>query len=127
LTYTDYATIKYVKKPSAVEDETESSGKPSEFTLSQNYPNPFNPSTTIHYTVHSQQSTVHRPIHTTLSVYNILGQLVRTLVDEGKTAGHYNIIWDGKDDKGEEVSSGIYFYALVADDYRVTKKMVLLK
>jgi flagellar hook assembly protein FlgD len=69
----------------------------------------------------------HSPIRTTLKVYNILGQLVRTLVDEEKTPGNYDVVWDGKDDSGKEVSSGIYFYQLKTSDYTHTKKMVLLK
>jgi flagellar hook assembly protein FlgD len=70
---------------------------------------------------------VDSPIHTTLKVYNVKGQLVRTLVDEEKLSGNYNIIWDGKDNSGKEVSSGIYFYQLKTKDYTDTKKMVLVR
>jgi len=101
--------------------------KPTSFALFQNYPNPFNPSTKIPFTVHGSQFMVHRPIHTTLKIYNILGQKVRTLVDEPKTAGSYEVIWDGKDDKGKDVASGIYFYQLTAGKYKETKKMVLIR
>ncbi len=52
------------------------------------------------------------PIRTTLKIYNILGQLVRTLVDEEKLPGRYEVVWDGKDDRGKEVTSGVYFYRL---------------
>lgn len=62
-----------------------------------------------------------------MKVYNILGQLVRTLVDEEKTPGKYEINWDGNDDSGKEVGSGIYFYQLRTRDYTDTKKMVLLR
>jgi hypothetical protein len=106
------------------------------FTLFQNYPNPFNPSTVVRYTVGGLKRTAAdggRPTAdnsftpTTLKIYNILGQKVRTLVDEPKRSGSYEVIWDGKDDKGKDVASGIYFYRLTADSYQETKKMVLMK
>jgi len=100
---------------------------PKEFTLSQNYPNPFNPSTTIPFRVYGSRFIVHSPIHTTLIVYNILGQKVRTLVDEEKLPGNYRVIWDGKDNSGKEIGSGIYFYRLKTKDYTTAKKMVLLR
>jgi len=91
--------------------------------LKLNYPNPFNPVTSIQYTVNSRQ----RPVPTTLKVYNILGQKVRTLVDEPKGRGNHEVIWDGKDDLGKEVASGIYFYQLKVGEFTETKKMLLLK
>jgi hypothetical protein len=97
------------------------------FSLEPNYPNPFNPSTTIPFRAGSREPGPGRPIRTTLKVYNILGQLVRTLVDEEKPSGNYQIIWDGKDQKGNEASSGIYFYRLEAGDYQETKKMSLIR
>ena len=119
---------------------------PKTYHLYQNYPNPFNPSTNISFTVYgsqflvhspiytthgkavdSSQFIVHSPIHTTLKVYNILGQLVKTLVDEEKAPGSYNVIWDGKDEDGNQVASGIYFYQLRIKDYCDTKKMILVK
>jgi len=98
---------------------------PKNFHLAQNYPNPFNPTTKIQFKVGSLEFG--RPLHTTLKIYNILGQLVKTLVDEEKLPENYNIIWDGKDDSGKEVASGIYFYQLKTKDYTATKKMVLLR
>jgi len=100
---------------------------PHSFTLSQNYPNPFNPSTTIPFQVYGSPSIVHSPIHTTFKIYNILGDLVRTLMDEKKMPGNYQVVWDGRDDEGEKVSSGIYFYRLEAGDYSEMKKMILIK
>jgi hypothetical protein len=123
----DYATIKYVQSPSGVEDETQVLEKPSEFSLSQNYPNPFNPSTTIHFTVHRPSSAVRSPVLTTLVVYNVLGETVKTLLSEPKEAGEYTIRWDGKNDRGEQLSSGVYFYELKVGDQPSVKKMVLLK
>jgi hypothetical protein len=99
--------------------------KPLTFALSQNYPNPFNPTTIIKFNVQDSKFKVHIP--TTLKIYNILGQKVRTLVDEPKAAGTYEVIWDGKDDRGRDVASGIYFYKLIAGFYQETKKMVLMK
>lgn len=99
---------------------------PKLFSLGQNYPNPFNPTTTIRFEIGagggSQQS-----VQTSLKVYNILGQRVKTLVDEPKSPGIYYQTWDGKDEQGNKVSSGVYFYQLRAEGYNETKKMVLLK
>jgi hypothetical protein len=97
------------------------------FSLQQNYPNPFNTSTLIHYTVHGKQKTENSTIPTSLRIYNIRGALVRTLVDDKKTSGDYEVIWDGKNEKGEAVASGIYFYKLKAGDVSETKKMILLR
>lgn len=118
------------------------------FTLSQNYPNPFNPVTRIQYTVGSRQTktadgsfahTTHErvvdgsqfmvrsPVHTTLRIYNVRGRLVRTLVDEEKPAGIYSVIWDGKDNQGNPVSSGIYLYKLKCGEFEKTKKMIIIK
>ncbi|KPJ62683.1 MAG: hypothetical protein AMJ89_02275 [candidate division Zixibacteria bacterium SM23_73] len=93
------------------------------FTLGQNQPNPFNPLTRIQYRVGNDQMVV----HSNLEIYNILGQRVKTLVNEPKTSGIHEIIWDGKDENGEEVASGIYFYRLTAGDYSETKTMLLLR
>jgi flagellar hook assembly protein FlgD len=68
-----------------------------------------------------------RPIHTTLKIYTIWGQLVRVLADEEKSAGSYTVYWDGNDKNGQPVSSGIYFYKLSAGDFTEVKKMVLSK
>ena len=120
----DYCTIKYAKTTD-VEDETENQKKPSEFALSQNFPNPFNPTTAIRFKVEGQRLKV--PLHTTLKIYNVLGEVVRTLVNEKKLPGDYSVQWDGKNDRGEQLASGIYFYELKVGDYTSTKKMVLLK
>jgi hypothetical protein len=119
---------------------------PKTYHLYQNYPNPFNPATKIPFTVHGSRFMVRSPIHTTqekavgssefvvrgpshttLTIYNILGQKVRTLVDEPKEAGRYEATWDGKDEDGNSVASGIYFYQLKADEYCQTQKMILLR
>lgn len=108
-------------------DEEKPQSLPASFELSQNYPNPFNPLTLIPFTVHSSQFTVHGPIPTTLKIYNIRGQLVRTLVDENLRPGKHKAKWDGKDNSNNEVSSGIYFYQLKIGEEKKTRKMVLVK
>ncbi|MGB8657129.1 MAG: SBBP repeat-containing protein [Candidatus Zixiibacteriota bacterium] len=116
----DYFTIKYVQTPSGVRDETGSRQKPSEFALSQNYPNPFNPTTKIEFTL-SKSGFV------TLQIYDVMGRKVRTLVAENLPSGYKSVIWDGKNDAGKDVASGVYFYQLKVGDFSEPKKMVLLK
>ncbi|MBU2625180.1 MAG: S8 family serine peptidase [candidate division Zixibacteria bacterium] len=114
----DDAYDKYMVPTSA--DDDDGTILPESFTLSQNYPNPFNPATTICFSVARSQDV-------TLSVYNILGQKVRTLV-EGETAiGTHEVLWNGSDDSGSPVASGIYFYRLDTADGQSTRKMMLLK
>ena len=83
--------------------------------------------TTHKKAVDGSQFMVHSSLHTTLKIYNVLGQKVRTLVNGPKKAGSYQVAWDGKDEQGKDVSSGIYFYTLEVDNYRETKKMTLVK
>jgi len=89
-------------------------------TLVQNFPNPFNPTTTIAFSLAGRS-------HVVLAIYDVRGALVRTLVNETRTAGDYRIEWDGRNNAGSSVSSGVYFYRLVAGTFQSTKKMVLLK
>lgn len=100
---------------------------PKKMFLSQNYPNPFNPATTISFRVGSGQWGVVRPVHTSLTIYNLTGQKVRVLLNEEMLPGDYQAIWDGKDDNDKKVSSGIYFYRFKAGDNSETKKMIMLK
>ncbi|HVP36362.1 MAG TPA: T9SS type A sorting domain-containing protein, partial [Terriglobales bacterium] len=86
----------------------------------QNYPNPFNPFTTIEY-------YLPKPAHVSLCIYNILGQKVKTLLDEYQSPGIRRTIWDGKDERGNSVTSGIYFYKLAAPEFSEVKKMLLIK
>lgn len=109
----DYATVKYVQSTTSIGSTI--SSNPDQFILNQNYPNPFNPSTLI-----SWQSPVGS--HTTLKVYDVLGNEVATLVNEEKSAGTYEIVFDATN-----LSSGIYFYKLQAGDFNATKKMILLR
>jgi hypothetical protein len=112
-------------KPTSVEQEPALT--PLQFSLRQNYPNPFNPSTSIRFTVGGSQFTAHCPIHAIIRIFNVRGQLVKTLLDEEKRPGEYLLFWDGMDKSGKEVGSGIYFYQLAAGDRKITRKMVLLK
>ena len=86
-----------------------------------NYPNPFNPTTTISFSVAQTSSFVN------LEVFNIKGQKVKTLVDKILPAGNHTIVWNGEDENGKPVSSGVYFYKMKAGAYNSTKKMILLK
>ena len=93
---------------------------PGVFSVRPNYPNPFNPATTIAYEL-SRNSQVR------LMVYDILGRKVRTLVDERVQPGHYRAVWDGRDDGGTRMSSGVYVFRFRAGDYQKVRKMVLLR
>ena len=92
---------------------------PTSYALSQNYPNPFNPNTEIKFDIPVRS-------HVTLTVFNVLGQRVATLVDKEMPPGSYVADWNSTSDNGKEVTSGVYFYKLEADDFIQTKKMLLL-
>jgi len=93
---------------------------PVKTNLSKNFPNPFNPETTINYSIVN-------PGRVNIDIFNIKGEKVRTLVDEYKSIGFYNTIWNGKDNSGKKVSSGVYFYNMKTDKYHKFRKMILLK
>jgi len=93
---------------------------PSALRLEQNYPNPFNPQTTIRFAVTSAQNVV-------LVVYNILGRRIRALHDGHVSAGVHSVVWDGTDDSGRGVASGVYFYRLITSSETRARKMVFLK
>lgn len=101
-------------------DESNTSIIPTTFELQQNYPNPFNPTTMIRFGLPTKSQV-------TLKIFNLLGQEVTTLVDEVLPAGTHSTEWDGRDQAGVEVATGIYFYKLVAGDFIETKKMMLVK
>jgi hypothetical protein len=93
---------------------------PDHIYIQQNSPNPFNPVTEIVY-------SIPRETDVQLVIYNALGQKVRTLENEAKSAGKYTVYWDGKDDDGRTVASGIYLYKLQAGEYSSTKKMAIIR
>ncbi|MCK4754050.1 MAG: T9SS type A sorting domain-containing protein, partial [Calditrichia bacterium] len=93
---------------------------PSTYQLKQNFPNPFNPRTEIGYDL-PERSDV------TLEVYNMLGQKIKTLVNEPQSEGYYQIIWDGRTDTGNLVGSGVYFYRIQANNFSKVRKMILVR
>ncbi len=93
---------------------------PSAFSLEQNFPNPFNPTTSVEF-------NLPKAGYVTLSIYNILGQKVTDLVNTALSAGNKRVDWDGTDQSGRTVESGVYFYRLTSDEFTMTRKMMLLK
>ncbi len=93
---------------------------PSAYALDQNYPNPFNPETVISFSL-PKSSNVQ------IKIYDVLGNEIRTLINEERIAGKHNIYWNSTDNSGKRVSSGVYFYTISADNFTQTKKMVLMK
>ncbi len=117
-----YAVVEYaimiLEKPTLVSEEEMQT--PIGFRLFQSYPNPFNQHTVIRY-------SLSKSMEVTLVIYNILGQKVRTLVNRERQEGSVSLLWDGRDDQGGDLSSGIYFYQLRAGEFSQSKKMILLK
>lgn len=109
-----------VSLPTAVKNGGEQAQNPEQFELVQNYPNPFNPETLINYQT-PEDGRVE------LTVHNLLGQTIRILVSENLRAGTHQIKWDGSDDFGNRVTSGLYLYRLKAGQFVSTKRMVLLQ
>lgn len=93
---------------------------PKTYELSQNYPNPFNPSTEIKFSVPKGERV-------RVAVYNSIGKLVKVLVDDNLLPGNYRVTWNGEDERGQKVSSGVYLYRMETPSFQATKKMVLLK
>jgi hypothetical protein len=120
---TEYSTslvsFQWPLYPTDVKD-TERPALPGGYLLSQNYPNPFNPSTRLDFNL-PQRSLV------TLTVYNLLGRKVTTLVDRQLPPGHHSVAWDGTDARGSRLPTGVYLYRLKAGDHTETRKMMLLK
>ncbi len=101
-------------------DESDLSNIPTSFELEQNFPNPFNPTTSIKFGLPTKS-------HVSITVYNLLGQEITSLVNEELSAGTHTTEWNGRDKSNTEVASGIYFYKLIAGDFVDTKKMMLVK
>ena len=93
---------------------------PEKFTLHQNYPNPFNPVTTLRYNLPKNG-------HVNITIYDMLGRKVKTLINQNQDAGYRSVLWNATNDYGKPVSAGIYLYQIQAGKYMQTKKMVLLK
>lgn len=109
-----------VKDPFSDVRQQSSELLPIEYALEQNHPNPFNPSTVIEFALPKASMT-------NLSIFNILGQRIATLVDKELPAGFYQVTWDGTSDNGSVVATGIYFYRIEAEKFQSTKKLMLLK
>jgi subtilisin family serine protease len=140
------AKTKYECLCAGVDEGNDNTNLPEEFSLGQNFPNPFNPATIIVFDLKPENkgSILSFPskkngsffiphieqisnIYVTLRIYNIRGQLVKTLIEDQLPPGRYEVIWDGTDDNGEKVASGLYLYRLVTPQSQTTRKMILLK
>jgi hypothetical protein len=94
--------------------------QPAQFRLEENYPNPFNPTTTIRY-------ALPEACHVKLTIMDILGRTVAVLIDKQQRAGRHDILWDGKDENGSMVASGVYVYTLTGGDSKEMKKLLLVR
>ncbi len=110
---------KYTNEIVSIQDSEEIQ-YPTSFSLCENYPNPFNPTTTISFSI-PKESNVE------ISIYNIKGQKVKEIVSDQLASGEHSVVWDGRDENGKPVSSGIYFYKLKAGGFREVRKMILMK
>ena len=93
---------------------------PKEFAVYQNYPNPFNPITSLRYDLPNDGLV-------NITIYNMMGRVVKTLVNGSQTAGFKSVQWNATNDRNEPVSAGLYLYTIQAGEFRQTNKMVLLK
>ncbi len=101
-----------------------SSDLPSAFRLKQNYPNPFNPNTVISYSI---PASAGNSVHVSLRIYDVAGRLVRTLVDADEAPGTRQAVWNGLDNTGNSVGSGVYFYLIDAGNFKQSRKMILVR
>jgi subtilisin family serine protease len=140
------AEYKYACMCTGIDEEEEEENVPQAFSLGQNYPNPFNPSTTIGFELKPEYRILTTPatpgedeeppqpqmqqiqnVYVSLTIYNIRGQLVKTLIDGELAPGRYEVVWDGTDRRGQKVASGVYLYRLTAGGSEAYRKMILLK
>jgi len=108
--------LNHLRVPTPVEDEQ----APRKLALQNNYPNPFNPTTAINFAVHKRS-------HVKLTIHDLSGRLIDTLVDEIRAPGDYVVEWHGSDHRDRRAASGVYFYSLICNGQKLTKKMTLLK
>jgi len=101
-------------------DEWERKGVPAKYALSRNYPNPFNPETTLRYALPVEEWV-------TVSIYNTMGQRIRRLVEGEQQVGYHRVVWDGRDDTGQCVASGLYLCRMISGDFSASRKLVLMK
>ncbi len=119
-TVSDYSPVGIFNTNGVTGVNNEGGELPSKFEVMQNYPNPFNPTTTIKY-------QLPKATHVTITVFNILGREIATLVSGNVEAGYHSVVWNGKDNAGYNVNSGVYFYRVATSSNVVVKKMLLLK
>lgn len=112
--------IVYADESTSFVRSNEKQYMPEGFILDQNYPNPFNSSTTIRYRVPEKTNVQ-------LTIYSTLGQEVVSLVNQKKPGGTYEVTWDGKDNQGKNVTSGIYYYRLKTTDFSISRKLIIIK
>ncbi len=115
-----YLRVLDSQNPLDVDDDADNANLPKTFTLFQNQPNPFNPETRISY-------SLPRDCRVRVIIYNLLGQRVKLLFEGYQTTGTHTLTWNGRSDRGNQLSTGIYFYQLQADRFVETKKMTLIK
>lgn len=118
--FTDAESIMRLYSLTDIDTETATLSTPQNTVLQQNVPNPFNPTTTITYSI-ATPNDVH------LAIYDVNGRLIKTLVNDWQSAGQYSINWNGTNEDGQAVNSGIYFYQMTTSQTNETKSMVLLK
>ena len=116
----EFCYITYGTGSTGVEELRQEGVLPAAFNLSQNYPNPFNPETRICY-------EVPKSAHVHLAVYDLMGRLIRTLVNEQRSVGLYEVIWDGRNETGDQASTGIYFFVMKSGSQVLVRKMALVK
>ena len=109
-----------VQPPTNVDEQIAEHAIPQTYIISQNYPNPFNPETIIRYQLPRSSQVV-------LKIFNILGQDVQTLINTQQQAGYYSIVWNGKDNNGMVVPSGVYIFRIEAGDFIRANKMILIR
>ena len=114
------AAAKPIASPSTAVLEEHTGAVPDVFALDQNFPNPFNSSTVISFNLPTFSDA-------TLTVYNLVGQKVATLLDDTRAAGTYTVRWDGRDDAGQTLASGMYLYRVRAETQAITRKLLILR
>jgi hypothetical protein len=118
--------LDYLDGITGIDDPETSDGAviPRAYALNQNFPNPFNPQTTISYDI---PESVGKGVHVTVSVYNLRGKKVKTLVDSWKERGRHSVQWNGRNEQGEKLTSGVYLYRLEAGDFTETRKLLIVE
>jgi hypothetical protein len=118
------AVMTHFSEPQGIGEGDNLASLPRAYSLSQNYPNPFNPMTTIGFEI---PGSAEERVDVTLRIYDVRGRLIRTLINGAKEPGAYEVTWDGRNDRGADLSSGVYFYKVSAGEFVSTRKMTLIR